>query len=113
MMQIVSAVYQALANRHPNSRSYGRPGFPADVVMRWLILKHVRSWSYAVWEREVRANLVYRDPSVGPGQVLADVIASGAVPVVRLTEIFRQAAQSWIITSAPRLLVPLFCSLRC
>jgi exodeoxyribonuclease V alpha subunit len=28
-------------------------------------------------------------PSVGPGQVLTDVIASGAVPVVRLTEIFR------------------------
>jgi exodeoxyribonuclease V alpha subunit len=39
-------------------------------------------------------------PSVGPGQVLADVISSGAVPVVRLTEVFRQAAQSRIITSA-------------
>ena len=39
-------------------------------------------------------------PSVGPGQVLADVIASRAVPVVRLTEVFRQAAQSRIITSA-------------
>src|SRR6187397_1727968 len=32
-------------------------------------------------------------PSVGPGQVLADIISSGAVPVVRLTEVFRQAAQ--------------------
>ena len=42
-------------------------------------------------------------PSVGPGQVLADVIASGAVPVVRLTEIYRQAAQSRIITSAHRI----------
>jgi len=41
--------------------------------------------------------------SVGPGQVLADIIASGAVPVVRLTEIFRQAAQSRIITSAHRI----------
>jgi exodeoxyribonuclease V alpha subunit len=39
-------------------------------------------------------------PSVGPGQVLADVIQSGAVPVVRLTEVFRQAAQSRIITTA-------------
>src|ERR1700694_93482 len=38
--------------------------------------------------------------SVGPGQVLADVIASGAVPVVRLTEVFRQTAHSRIITSA-------------
>ena len=36
---IVSAVYQALANRHRNSRSYGRLDFPADVVLRLLILK--------------------------------------------------------------------------
>jgi exodeoxyribonuclease V alpha subunit len=42
-------------------------------------------------------------PSVGPGQVLADVIASHAVPVVRLTEVFRQAAQSRIISSAHRI----------
>src|SRR6266508_174025 len=42
-------------------------------------------------------------PSVGPGQVLADVISSGIVPVVRLTEVFRQAAQSRIITSAQRI----------
>ena len=41
--------------------------------------------------------------TVGPGQVLADVISSGAVPVVRLTEVFRQAAQSRIITSAHRI----------
>jgi len=39
-------------------------------------------------------------PSVGPGQVLADVIASDAVPVVRLTEVFRQAAQSRVIVNA-------------
>ena len=38
--------------------------------------------------------------SVGPGQVLADIIASGAVPVVRLTEVFRQAARSRIVTTA-------------
>jgi hypothetical protein len=42
-------------------------------------------------------------PSVGPGQVLADIITSGAVPVVRLTEVFRQAAQSRIIMSAHRI----------
>jgi len=42
-------------------------------------------------------------PSVGPGQVLADVIASGAVPVIRLTEVFRQAATSRIITNAHRI----------
>jgi exodeoxyribonuclease V alpha subunit len=42
-------------------------------------------------------------PSVGPGQVLADIIGSGAIPVVRLTEVFRQAAASRIIVNAHRI----------
>jgi exodeoxyribonuclease V alpha subunit len=41
-------------------------------------------------------------PSVGPGQVLEDIIGSGAVPVVRLTEVFRQAAASRIVVNAHR-----------
>jgi len=41
-------------------------------------------------------------PSVGPRTVLADIIASKTVPVVRLTEIFRQAGQSWIVRAAHR-----------
>jgi len=59
--QIVGAVYEALAKRHPKSRSRGRRGVPADVVLRLLLLKHIRNWSYAALEREVRANLVYRE----------------------------------------------------
>jgi len=39
-------------------------------------------------------------PSVGPGSLFADLIRSGVVPTVRLTEIFRQAAQSAIIRNA-------------
>jgi transposase, IS5 family len=67
--QIVSAVYEALAKRHPKSRSRGRLARPAEVVLRLLILKHIRNWSYAVLEREVRANLVYRDfTRVGAGK---------------------------------------------
>jgi exodeoxyribonuclease V alpha subunit len=42
-------------------------------------------------------------PSVGPGAVLADIIASGVVPTVTLTEIFRQAATSQIIIIAHRI----------
>jgi len=42
-------------------------------------------------------------PSVGPGEVLTDVIGSGALPVVRLTEVFRQAAASRIIVNAHRI----------
>jgi exodeoxyribonuclease V alpha subunit len=41
-------------------------------------------------------------PSVGPGQVLGDLIASGVVEVVRLTEIFRQAERSLIVVNAHR-----------
>jgi exodeoxyribonuclease V alpha subunit len=39
-------------------------------------------------------------PSVGPGQVPADIIKSGAIPVARLTEVFRQAAESRIVVNA-------------
>ncbi len=41
-------------------------------------------------------------PSVGPGMVLRNLIDSGVVPVVRLTEVFRQVAHSRIITTAHR-----------
>ena len=46
---LLSAVHQALSSRYPNSRRYGRPGYPAEVVLRLLILKHIRNWSYASW----------------------------------------------------------------
>jgi len=42
-------------------------------------------------------------PSVGPGTVLHDLIESGVVPTARLTEVFRQAADSQIITNAHRI----------
>ena len=63
-----------------------------DVVLMHALLKAVPDKS---------AMLVVGDvdqlPSVGPGQVLADVITSGAIPVVRLSEVFRQAVKSRII----------------
>src|SRR3982075_2961936 len=58
--QLVAAVYEALARRSPKSRTRGRRGTPAEVVLRLLLLKHIRNWSYSALEREVRANLVYR-----------------------------------------------------
>jgi transposase, IS5 family len=67
---LVATVYGALARRHPKSATHGRPGAPAEMVLRLLVLKHVRNWSYQVLEREVRANLVYRDfTRVGGGKV--------------------------------------------
>jgi IS5 family transposase len=57
---LVEEVYQAQGKRHPKSQTRGRTQTPAEVVLRLLILKHVRNWSYDTLEREVRANLVYR-----------------------------------------------------
>jgi IS5 family transposase len=57
---LLDAAYQALARRWTNSRTCGRRGTPVDVVVRLLVLKHMRNWSYAALEREVRSNLVYR-----------------------------------------------------
>ena len=69
-----------------------------DVMLMHALLKAVP---------EGAALLVVGDvdqlPSVGPGQILADIINSGSAPVVRLTEVFRQAAQSRIIVSAHRI----------
>jgi transposase, IS5 family len=67
---IVTAVYEALGKRHPKSRSRGRHGAPAEMVLRLLVLKHVRNWSYQVLEREVRSNLVYRNfARIGGGKM--------------------------------------------
>src|SRR5437667_2977697 len=44
--QIVAAVHEALAKRCPKSRSRGRLGTPAEVVLRLLVLKHIRNLSY-------------------------------------------------------------------
>ena len=58
--QLVDTVYEAQGERHPQSRTRGRMQTPAEVLLRLLLLKHIRNWSYDVLEREVRANLVYR-----------------------------------------------------
>ncbi len=67
---LVVTVYEALVTRRPRSRTRGRPGFAADVVLRLLLLKHIRNWSFAILEREVRTNLLYRQfTRVGGGKV--------------------------------------------
>ena len=58
--ELVNTVHQVLLKRWPQSATRGRLSTPAEVVLRLLVLKHVRNWSYGVLAREVRANLVYR-----------------------------------------------------
>jgi transposase-like protein DUF772 len=57
---LVDLVVEALRRRHPQSARRGRASTPAEVVLRLLVLKHLRSWSYEELEREVTGSLVYR-----------------------------------------------------
>jgi len=57
---LVNLVADALERRRPGSRRKGRPGTPAEVVLRMLVLKHLYDWSFDECERETRGSLVYR-----------------------------------------------------
>ena len=66
-------IQEELAQRCKKSKTRGRKATPAEVVLRMLLLKHVRDWSYETLSREVRANLVYRDfTRIGGGKVPDD-----------------------------------------
>jgi IS5 family transposase len=58
--ELVDLVADALERRRPGSRRKGRPGTPAEVVLRMLVLKHLYDWSFDECEREIRGSLVYR-----------------------------------------------------
>lgn len=66
-----------------------------DISLINYLLRAISPWACVVFVGDVD-----QLPSVGPGTVLADIINSGAVPVVRLTQIFRQAGESWIVRAA-------------
>jgi IS5 family transposase len=57
---LVDDVFAVLAKRHEASARTGRPSAPAEVVLRLLVLKHLRDWSYEQLQWEVTGNYVYR-----------------------------------------------------
>jgi len=69
-----------------------------DVSLGFHLMRAIPRHAAVVWVGDVD-----QLPSVGPGTVLRDMIESKSIPVVRLTEVFRQAASSDIITNAHRI----------
>jgi len=66
-------IQQELAKRCKKSKTRGRPGTTAEIILRMMLLKHFRDWSFEDLTREVRANLVYRDfTRIGGGKVPND-----------------------------------------
>jgi len=91
--ELVQIVYEALVQRWPKSRTRGRPGTPAEVVLRLLLLKHMRNWSYHVLEREVRANLVYRQFTRVGAEKVPDAKTLGKLAVALGPQIVAQIHQ--------------------
>ncbi len=67
----------------------------ADVALANQLLRAVPPWAAVVLVGDGD-----QLPSVGPGAVLADLIGAGTIPVIRLTQVHRQAGESWIIRAA-------------
>jgi IS5 family transposase len=82
---LIDRVAEALAQRHPQSRRRGRLGTPAAVVLRMLVLKHLRDWSFDECEREVRGGLVYRAFCRIDGERVPD-----AKTLIRLARVLEQ-----------------------
>jgi len=109
---LVEIVCQALSKRCKKSKTRGRKGTPADVVLRLLALKHMFNWSYDEMHREVRANLVYREfTRIGGGKVPDDKTMGrlarqlGPEPVEKLHQRLVAIAQAKKIVAGRKLRV--------
>jgi transposase, IS5 family len=70
---LLRIIQQELAKRCRKSKTRGRPGTTAEIILRMMLLKHFRDWSFEDLTREVRANLVYREfTRIGGGKVPDD-----------------------------------------
>lgn len=78
-----------------------------DIMLMYNLLKAVPSGTFLVLVGDAD-----QLPSVGPGNVLREIIDSGIGEVVKLTEVFRQASESMIITNAHRINQGLFPDLK-
>ena len=68
--ELIGQAFEAQGKRHEHRATKGRSQTPAGMVLRLLLLKHVRNWSLDGLEREVRMNLAYRDfVRIGLGKV--------------------------------------------
>jgi hypothetical protein len=61
--KLLEIIQEELSKRLKKSKTRGRRGTTAEVVLRMLLLKHMRGWSFEDLTREVRPNLVYRERS--------------------------------------------------
>jgi IS5 family transposase len=98
---LVDLMVEALARRSPQSARRGRPGTPATVVLRMLVLKHLFDWSFDECEREVRANLVYRAFCRIEGERVPD-----AKTLIRLAQVLEGPTLKQLLARLVAILAP-------
>src|ERR1700747_937086 len=96
MEEMIEPVEEALRRRRPQSRLRGRPGTPAAVALRRLVLKHLYDWSFADGELEVRGSLIYRAVCRLDGERVPD-----AKTLIRLAqalgpEVWKRVLERWV-----------------
>jgi IS5 family transposase len=110
--ELVEIVHKALQQRHPKSGTRGRKATPAEVVLRLLVLKHMKSWSYEALEKEVRPNLVYRQFTRIGGETVPDAktmvrwgTALGGAVIRQIHQKVVQASQATRVVSGRKMRV--------
>jgi IS5 family transposase len=110
--ELVGIVHQALQQRHPKSGTRGRKASPAEVVLRLLVLKHMKNWSYETLEKEVRPNVVYRQFTRIGGETVPDAktmvrwgTALGPEVIRQIHEKVVQASQETQVVSGRKMRV--------
>jgi IS5 family transposase len=110
--ELVGIIHAALERRHPQSGTRGRKGTPAEVVLRLLVLKHLKDWSYETLEKEVRPNLVYRQFARIGGERVPDAktmvrwgMALGPAVIRQIHEKVVQASQESRVVSGRKMRV--------
>ncbi len=102
---LLESVYEAQGRRRPKSRRRGRKQTPAEVVLRLAVLKHVRNWSFEETEREVRANVVYRQFTRIGAQKVPDAKTLGRLVQALGPEVVEQIHQRLVKMAAEKKVV--------
>jgi transposase, IS5 family len=103
---LVERVLEAQGRRWKKSRTRGRLQTPAEVVLRFLVLKHIRDWSYQTLEREVRANLVYRSFARIGSEKVPDAKTLGRLGQVLGSDVVAQLHQRVVELAVEKKIVP-------
>src|ERR1022692_2580975 len=104
--QLLNVVYEALVRRAPKSRTFGRLGVPAEIVVRMLVLKHLRNWSFDELEREVRPNLLYRQFTRVAAGIVPDAKTLGRQALALGPEVIEQIHQRVVALAVENKVVP-------